>query len=61
MALVAYVKVDNVSSIAETAGEQQAIIRERAEPPKLSISSFVSLLSLYGTWADPPSARELIT
>ena len=45
-ALVAYVRVESVSSMAEADGEQQAIMSDKAEPPRLSISSFVSLLSL---------------
>eukprot|EP00879_Flechtneria_rotunda_P026687 GHRR01028499.1.p1 GENE.GHRR01028499.1~~GHRR01028499.1.p1 ORF type:complete len:115 (-),score=30.05 GHRR01028499.1:273-617(-) len=39
-------------------GEQQAIIRVRALPPKLSISSLVSLESLYGTCAVVPAASR---
>ena len=46
LARVAYDSVDSVSSRAEAAGEQQATMRARAEPPRLSMSSFVSLESL---------------
>lgn len=48
-ARVAYVRVESVSSAAAAAGEQQAIMRANADPPRLSIKSFVNLLSRYGT------------
>lgn len=51
LARVAYINVFSVSSQKLAAGETQATIRQRADPPMESIRSFVSLESLYGTCA----------
>ena len=48
-ARVAYCSVLSVSSAATDDGEQHAIISVRLLPPRLSMSSFVRLLSRYGT------------
>ena len=48
LARVAYDRVDSVSSTCWADGEQQAIMRAKELPPKLSINSLVSLLSRYG-------------
>lgn len=46
LARVAYDRVERVSSRAASDGEQQAIMSASADPPRLSISSLVSLESL---------------
>jgi hypothetical protein len=62
LARVAYASVLNVSSTWKEEGLQHATMSVRAHPPKLPMSSLVSLESLYGIWAlvpAPPAPESL--